>query len=240
MFPHTRFAVVTGVGLALGGLLLAGCATDPDAGTNGVGKLAPDKIEAKTRHAAEQASAVRLTGSVVSKGVKYHLDMRLKQGGGVGEVSQGGKTFQLLRVGKDLFLKADSDFYAGADKSAAQKLNGKYVKVANSDPAYAQLAVFTDMDVLLDSFFILDGKLATGNHGSVAGVRTIALTANGGTGGAVDVSLEGKPYPLRYRRAGNAGTIEMSDYNKDFALHAPDKQNIVDYGDQITSSAGAD
>ena len=27
MFPHTRFAVVTGVGLALGGLLLAGCAT---------------------------------------------------------------------------------------------------------------------------------------------------------------------------------------------------------------------
>lgn len=76
--------VVTGTGL------LSGCSEDPDAGTNGVGKLTPDKIQSKTRAAAESAEAVRLSGTVVTNGRTYTLDMRLKSGGGSGSVTSKG------------------------------------------------------------------------------------------------------------------------------------------------------
>jgi hypothetical protein len=227
------------------GVLLTACGSDPDAGTNGVGKLPPKKIESSTRAAAQSAKAVRLSGDVFSKGKKYRLDVRLKESGGVGEVTFGGNTVELLRVDKDLYLKADKDFYtqhkdskSASDTSGdvAAKLDGKYVKVPPEDPTYKQLSAFTDLDGLLDGFFVLDGELSEGDHGKVDGVRTVELKADGGKGGSVQVSLEGKPYPLRYSRAGGAGTIELSDYNKDFTLKAPDAKHMVDYGKQVTSS----
>ncbi|GGO85891.1 lipoprotein [Wenjunlia tyrosinilytica] len=248
MIPRSRYALVVGSGCALAGVLLSGCGgeKDPDAGTNGVGRLAPDRIEAKTRAAAESAKSVRMAGTVVSQGKRFRLDMRLKEGGGVGQVSSGGSTFELLKVGKDLFLKADGDFYrghkngaggaAGGKGDAAAKLEGKYVKVPSEDPSYKKLSGFTDLKVLLDGFFVLDGELAEGDHGTVNGRRTVALTADGGRGGTVEVALEGEPYPLRYSRAGGAGTLELSDYNKDFELKAPDAKHIVDYGEQISGS----
>lgn len=246
MSPRTRFAILVGSGCALGGMLLTGCGEDPHAGTNGVAKLPPKKIESRTRTAAESARSVRMSGTVVSKGKKFRLDMRLKQDGGVGEVTNAGSTFELLRVGEKLFLKADEAFYrdredgaasgGGADADAARKLEGKYLKVPTDDPAYQQLRSFTDMDVLLDGFFVLDGKLATDGRGRVNGVETVVLTAAGGKGGSVEVALKGAPFPLRYQRAGRGGTIELSDYNKDFTLKAPDGKQVVDYGKQISGS----
>lgn len=252
MIPRTRFAVLIGSGCVALGVLLTGCGADPDAGTNGVAELAPEKIEKRTRSAVAEARAVRLSGTVVSKGEKFRLDMRLKAGGGVGQVTNGGATFELLRVGKELFLKADEAFYrdreeqapgsgsgSGKDEgSAAKKLEGKYVKVPSGDPAYKQLSVFTDMGVLLDVFFILDGKLEKDGRGKVDGVPTVVLTAAGGKGGTVEVALDGEPYPMRYKRAGDGGTLRLRDFNKDFTLKAPADENIVDYGKQISASKG--
>jgi hypothetical protein len=239
--PRTRYAAATCCALA--GVLLAGCGSgDPDAGTNGVGRLSPAKIEARTRSAVAGATAVRLSGTVVSGGRTYRLDMRLKDGGGTGVVTHGSSTFELLRVGKDLFLKADGEFYRehknGASpkaSAAAAKLQGKYVKVPPGDPAYKQLSGFTDLGDLLKDFLVLDGTLAEGRHGKVNGVRTVALKADGGKGGSMDVSLEGRPYPLRYSRAGGAGTLELTDYDENFPLKAPAAGDVVDYGGQMAS-----
>ena len=91
--------------LAVTGTGLTGCGKeDPDAGTNGVGKLPAATIQAKTKKAAEAAEAVRLSGTVVSNGVTYTLDMRLKSDGGSGSVTSKGAGFRLLRVGEHLFL----------------------------------------------------------------------------------------------------------------------------------------
>ena len=67
-----------------------GCGDDPDAGTNGVGKLSAEDIQTKTRAAADAADAVRLSGNVVSKGGTYKLDMRLKADGGTGRSPRRG------------------------------------------------------------------------------------------------------------------------------------------------------
>ncbi len=200
--------VVTGTGLT-------GCGADPDEGTNGVGKLPADTIQTKTRTAAESATSVRLSGSVVTNGTTYTLDMRLKDDGGTGSVTSKGATFRLLRVGEHLFLKANAAFWShedngkgddsGSDAAAAEKLGGLYVKVPVGDPSYKKFSGFTDKDVLLDGLLTLHGSLATDGRHKQSGVRTIRITGDEGSGGTLDVSLEGSPYPLRLVRAGGAG-----------------------------------
>lgn len=117
-------------------LALAGCGgEDPDAGTNGVGKLAADKIQSRSVTAAGGADAVRLSGTVVTSGKTYTLDMRLKSDGGSGSVTSKGSTFGLLRIGEELYLKADADFWnSNGDSGAGDSLQGKYVKVPQGDP----------------------------------------------------------------------------------------------------------
>lgn len=227
---------------------LVGCAEekDPDEGTNGVGKLSAAQIERKARQAAKSADAVRLSGSVASKGSAYRLDMRLKSNGGAGEVSaKNGPRFELLRIDKDLYLKADADFWLGGggdgeqsatDRESAQKLEGKYVKVPESDPSHEQLSGFTDMDVLLEGLLTLEGERTAGDRTEVAGVRAVRVLAGEGRGGTLDVSLQGKPYPLRLERGGDAGVVEMAEWNKDFTLSAPKKNQIVDHGEQKAAS----
>jgi len=214
---------------------------DPDAGTNGVGKLPASKIESKARTAAGGADAVHLSGSLVSKGRTYKVDMKLKGNGGTGVVSTKGTRYELLRVGEELYLKADEGFWAhqgasgghSGDAAAADKLDDKYVKVPSGDPSYKRLSGFTDKSVMLDGLLGLHGTITAGDRGEVSGVRTIRILGGQGGGGTLDVSLEGRPYPLRLQRAGGAGVIRLEDWNKDFKLSAPDEDHVVDYGQQI-------
>ncbi|GAA3976605.1 hypothetical protein GCM10022384_28310 [Streptomyces marokkonensis] len=226
--------------LAVTGAGLTGCSgeEDPDAGTNGVGKLPADKIHAKARTVAESARAVRLHGAVAAGGSTYTLDMRLKPDGGTGSVAAEGTTFGLLRVGEQLFLKADAGFWShdGGDATAAEKLADKYVKVPQSDPVYKKFSGFTDKDVLLEGVLALHGKVETDGRHEQAGVRTVRITGGEGSGGSLDVSLEGTPYPLRLVRAGSGGTLSFSDWNKDFALKEPAKDDTLDYGKQLPTS----
>ncbi|MFJ9039411.1 hypothetical protein ACIRF8_22780 [Streptomyces sp. NPDC102406] len=233
-------ALCTGLAAAL-----AGCGgDDPDAGTNGVGKLDPGKIQSRTVEAARSAETVHLAGTVLSGGRTYKLDMRLKGDGGTGSVTTGGSTFQLLRVEKHLYLKAGADFWTHSDDgrggagdgAAAQKLDGKYVKVPTGDPAYRRLSTFTDKDVLLDGLLTLHGTLDKGERGTADGTRTIQLTGDEGAGGTLDVSLEGTAYPLRLQRAAGAGTLRLTDWGRDFTLQEPGAGDTVDYGQALPES----
>jgi hypothetical protein len=227
---------------------LSGCSEDPDAGTNGVGKLSADKIQARTRTAAGSATALHLSGTVVTSGRTYELDMRLKSDGGTGSVTAGGTTFRLLRVGEQLFLKADAEFWhpenskdgdsggTDSDTAAADKLDGKFVKVPQGDPSYKKFSGFTDKDVLLDGLLTLHGTLETDGHHEQSGTRTIRIAGDKGSGGTLDVSLEGQPYPLRLVRAGSAGTLLFTDWGKDFKIEEPKQDETVDYGKQLPTS----
>ncbi|MEV5877681.1 hypothetical protein AB0L75_26345 [Streptomyces sp. NPDC052101] len=241
-----RAALVTAVCAfaVTGTAVLTGCGSeDPDAGTNGVGKLPAAAIQAKTRAAAQGAPALRLSGTVVTSGRTYQLDMRLKADGGTGSVTSKGATFKLLRVGEQLYMKADADFWnqaggkAGGDGTgAADTLNGKYVKVPQGDPAYKRFSGFTDKNVLLDGLLTLHGTLTTDGHHDDASTRTIRISGDKGSGGTLDVSLQGTPYPLRLVRAGGAGSLSFSDWGKDFAVSEPAKGETVDYGRQLPAS----
>ncbi|MFE9019802.1 hypothetical protein ACFYNL_14695 [Streptomyces sp. NPDC007808] len=238
-----RAALVSAVcALVVSGTALTGCSEDPDEGTNGVGKLSAAEIQRKTREAADSAEAVRLSGNVVTSGRTYTLDMRLKSGGATGSVTAQGSTFQLLRIGEQLYLKADDGFWSDAgddgkaDAAAVDKLGGKYVKVPQGDPSYKKFSGFTDKGVLLDGLLTLHGTLAKDGYHERAGTRIIRVTGDAGSGGTLDVSLKGTPYPLRLTRAGGAGTLTFSAWGKDFPLEEPAKDDTVDYGKQLPTS----
>ncbi|EFE67277.1 hypothetical protein [Streptomyces viridosporus] len=244
---RSRRAALAGAVCALlvTGTALTGCSEDPNEGTNGVGRLSADEIQDRTRKAAESVDTVRLHGTVVTNGRSYTLDMRLKSEGGIGSVTTKGETFRLLRIGDELFLKAGADFWGhtgggdageGATDAAAGKLAEKYVKVPQGDPSYKKFSGFTDKDVLLGGLLTLHGKLATDGHREQAGVRTIRITGDKGSGGTLDVSLEGKPYPLRLVRAGEAGTLTFSAWGTDFPLEKPAGSETLDYGKQLPTS----
>lgn len=242
-----RRAASLAVVCAVSAAVLTGCGDGAESGANGVGDLPPERIEAKALKAADRARSVRLAGSVESGGESVRLDMRLSADGGMGEVSTAGDTFTLLRVGEDLYLKANDDFWleqdgsggkdepTEADIAAAQKLDGKYVKVPEKDSAYEQLSGFTDMKSLLGSLLKLGGELETDGNGEIRGVSTVRLTADGGRGGSLEVSLEGPPYPLRLKRAGGAGEMKLLDWNEEFQVSAPREEAVVDYGKKISS-----
>lgn len=240
----TVLAVVLCAGLATA---LTACAgEDPDKGTNGVGRLTATQIEDKARTAADTADAVRLSGTLVSKGGTYRIDMRLKGQGGSGSVTSKNSTFELLRIGDELYLKAGAGFWSHEEKhgsagdtggAAADKLEGKYVRVPEGDPTYKQLRGFTDKKVLIGGLLTLHGTVNKGDRDKAAGVRTIRIMGGKGEGGALDVSLEGTPYPVRFARGGGGGTVTLADWGKEFSLRAPDKDDTVDYGRQLPASS---
>ncbi|MEU6327588.1 hypothetical protein ABZ851_09915 [Streptomyces sp. NPDC047049] len=232
-----------GAACAVLAVAVTGCGggEDPDAGTNGVGKLPAAKIESKARAAAQRAETVHLSGNVVSQGRTYKLDMRLAKDGAKGELTTKAAAFQLLRVGDALYLKANAAFWAGEKgggsgkpSQAAGKLDGKYVKVPASDPVYQRFSGFTDKDTLLAGLLGLHGKLTAGNRGDIDGVRTVRVAAGAGSGGTLDVSLEGTPYPLRLQRAGGAGVVRLADWGRSVDLKAPPRDQVVDYGSKIS------
>ncbi|MFJ6101463.1 hypothetical protein ACIQHY_10740 [Streptomyces sp. NPDC092359] len=222
----------------------AACAADPDEGTNGVGRLSATEIEGKARDAADTAKAVRLSGTLVSKGGTFKLNMRLRKDGAAGSVTTKNSTFELLRVGDTLFLKAAADFWshdtsAGGspsktDSEAADKLDDKFVKVPQGDPSYNQLRGFTDMGLLLAGLTGLHGEKVKGDRDQIGGIRTIKVKGGGdGEGGTLDVALDGAPYPLRFARGGGAGVVVLSEWNKNFPLAEPSKEETLDYGKQL-------
>ncbi|MFB7450389.1 MULTISPECIES: hypothetical protein [unclassified Streptomyces] len=228
-------------GLTVG---LTACAADPDEGTNGVGRLSPPEIESKAQTAADAAKAVRLSGTLVSKGGTFKLNMRLKQDGATGSVTTKNSTFELLRVGDALYLKADAGFWdhddqathgaAEAGSEAADTLGDKYVKVPQGDPSYKQLRGFTEMGPLLDGLIGLHGEKVKGDRDQIGGVRTVKVKGGAdGEGGTLDVSLDGVPYPVQFARGGGAGVVVLSEWNKDFPLAAPSKEETLDYGKQL-------
>ncbi|GAB3126106.1 hypothetical protein GCM10027160_49420 [Streptomyces calidiresistens] len=232
-------AVLTGAGLTGCG----GSSPEPEEEVNELVSQPAEVIEERAMEAALAADAVRLTGDIITEGRKFRIDMRLGPDGGIGEVSTQGMNFELLRVGEDLFLKADGAFWqhqwedgdeeaeAGIDPSGT--LEGKYVKVAPDDPVYGTLSGFTEKNTMIPLLITMEGERSTGERGEIDGIETIGVLAGEGAGGVLDVALVGDPYPLRFARAGEAGQLSLLDWDQEFTLRAPKEEDILDYGDKM-------
>jgi hypothetical protein len=204
-------------GLLPAGLLaigaLGGCGGSSQG--NGVAAKTPAEILAGAKVLAEAASAVHVSGSIISNGMPITLNMYLVASrGGRGQVSVNGLSFEVIRIHGTVFVKGSPAFYRHvAGPAAARLLEGRWLKAPASSGSLAALAPLTEVRQLADTNLAAHGPLAKGATTTVEGRRALAVRDTS-TGGTLFVATSGPPYPLAITAAGaGAGRVVFDHWN---------------------------
>jgi hypothetical protein len=206
--------------------------------TNGIDKLPPAEIMAKSRQVVLQAPSVRIKADVIDKNERTRFDLQLKgAAGGSGVLYVDGQKIHILRIRKTVYLKAPTRFWKanGAGRTSAT-LGKKYVKAPATDRGFAALTEFTDVKKVMSHFFDEGtGTSAGGRKGPeqiVRGQRALPLEDSGMKGWVAHIALEGKPYPLQFQPKAGArdvyGSLQFLDYDKPVALKPPPAGRVLD------------
>jgi hypothetical protein len=204
---------------------LAGCGGSSG---NGIADKSPAAILAASKVAADSASSVHVSGSLVSGGTPVTLDIDLIAGkGGRGQLSQNGLSFELIEVGGTVYIKGSSAFYSHiGGKTAAQLLGGKWLKAPSSSADFASIGQLTNLHQLVDQSLVAHGSLTKGATTTIGGQKVVGLTDKS-KGGTLYVAATGKPYPVQISREGSgSGTITFGRWNESVKLAAP--ANAID------------
>jgi hypothetical protein len=215
------------LGLALLTGLLGGCGGSSSSG-NGIASKAPTEIVAAAKVAADAATSVHVSGSIVSGGSPITLDMDLLAGqGGRGQLTENGLGFELIQTGGTVYIKGSAAFYRHiGGTAAAQLLQGKWLKAPTTSKEFASISSLTDLRQLVDTTLANHGTLAKGGTTTVNGQKVVGVTDTG-KGGTLYVAETGQPYPIEITKSGAAGgTISFDHWNESIALAAP--ANAID------------
>jgi len=222
-----RFRLIPATALALLALaaptaILAGCGSSGSS-ENGVAAKSPTEILAATKAAAESASAVHVSGSLVSGGAPLTLDLSLVEGtGGKGRISENGLSFELIEVGGTVYISGSTEFYKHfAGPAAAQLLQGKWLKASATTGSLGPLGSLTDLKKLVNVALAQHGTLTKGAKTTIAGQPAIALTDTTQSGDLY-VATTGQPYPIQISKSGaGGGSIAFGEWNKPVTITAP-------------------
>jgi len=211
---------------ALAGLLLVAAAMAACGGStssNDIATRTAAEILAATKLAAEGARAVHVSGSIANGGRPVGLDVNILAGRGArGRLSENGLSFELIQTGGSVYIKGSPAFYrriGGA--SAAQLLQGRWLKVPASSPEFASLSSLTDLRRLVDTALSTPGGVAKSGTTTVNGKPAVVLTSPS-KGGKLFVARTGRPYPIQITKQGaNGGSISFDRWDQPVALTAP-------------------
>jgi hypothetical protein len=216
-----RLLRLAGTAPLLAAAALLGCGGGSS--SNGVASETPTQILQAAKAAADGAASAHISGSIVSEGTPISLDLELLAGkGGHGQLAESGLSFQLIQVGKYVYVYGSAAFYrhvGGA--AAAQLLQGKWLKAPVSDSNFASIASLTNLSKLVDTTLASHGTLARGASATVDGQKVVAVH-DVSQGGTLYVASTGKPYPVEVvKNGGNGGRIVFDRWNKAVTLVAP-------------------
>jgi len=212
--------------------VLAGCggssSSSSSASGNGISDKSPADILAATKVASDAATTVHVSGSIVSDGSPITLNMNLLAGkGGRGQLSESGLAFELIQVGKTVYIKGSPAFYKHiGGTAAAQLLDGKWLKAPSNDSDFASLSQLTNLRQLVDQTLASHGSLTKAGTTTVAGQKVVGITDKA-KGGTLYIAATGQPYPVEISKAGSGGgKITFDRWNKTVTLSAP--ANAID------------
>jgi hypothetical protein len=214
--------------------LLSGCgggssSSSSSSSGNGVADKSPADILAATKVAADAAKTVHVSGSIVSSGAPITLDMNLLAGkGGRGQLSENGLAFELIQVGRTVYIKGSPAFYKKiGGTAAAQLLQGKWLKAPASNSDFASLSQLTDLRQLVDQTLSNQGSSLTKlGTSTVAGQKVVGITDKA-KGGTLYIAATGQPYPVQIvKRGSSGGKITFDRWNSAVTLAAP--ANAID------------
>jgi len=211
--------------LCLFGAALGGCGGSSSG--NGIAAKTPAAIVAATKAAADSASSAHVAGSIVSGGSPVTLDLELAASGGRGQLALNGLGFEVVQSGGTVYIKGSSAFYrhiGGA--TAAQLLQGKWLKAPATTPEFASVSSLTDLHRLIDATLASHGTLVKTPATTVDGKRVVGLTDQT-QGGTLYVATSGKPYPVQLAKGGaGGGTLTFDRWNQPVSITPP--ANAID------------
>lgn len=243
-----RATMITTVAAAVTLLaLLGGCgggsttpattATATSASTSALAGLSADQVLAKAKAAAAAARSVHIVGQIVQRGNSTTFDLKLTgQPAATGTVTLGGGKVEIVRVGGDIYFKADEQTLAsglGASGAEIAKIvSGRFIKGPLSDPRLAGFSLLTSLKEFTANVLKPSGAITRVDGKPVDGVRTVGLRNNDkARGGTLYVADAGDPFPLLIEAlAGDSdtGNLQMSEWNAAVTINPPPPDQVID------------
>ena len=212
-----------------GSLLVAAGCGGSSAKQNGEDKKSAQQILSDVQQALSSASSVHVTGHVTVPGAgDVQLDLHMSgPTTGKGTVKVKGQPFDVVRVGKDIYLKASAAAYAASGIPATEGalIADRWIKAPAEAAQFKQLSGFIGLQPIA-GILAPTGTLQKGPKKSIDGTPTVGLqdVVNGRVNGTAYISLVGKPYPLRVdgtSKAGASGRVDFKDWDKPVTVNAP-------------------
>jgi hypothetical protein len=207
------------------GLALAGCGGSSH---HGVASKPPQAILAAAQAASAAATSVHVAGSFEGASAHESFDIEILAGKGArGTVTIDGASFELIETTGTVYVKGDTKFYERiGGGTAAQRLNGKWLKAPASDPKLQPLLRLTDLRGLISVSLAGHGRLANAGTSVVGNVPAVGVR-DAARGETVYVATVGAPYPIQISKTGlGGGTITLDRWNAHVVLEAP--HNAID------------
>lgn len=204
--------------------------------TSALAGLSAGEVLAKTKAAAVGARSVHIAGRVVQGGRPIAFDLRLTtQPGATGTIELGGGKVEIVRIGGDVYFKADEKTLAsglgGSSAEIAKLVAGRFIKGPLSDPRLTGFTQLTSLKDFTANVLTPSGAIRRVDGKPVDGVRTVGLRNDAANGGTLYIADEGDPFPLLLEAlagGSSTGNLRMSEWNTDVTITAPPADQVLD------------
>jgi hypothetical protein len=222
--------VIAAVGAAA---LVAGCATQgsgtsptpsPSVADNGVSAMSANEILEKAKTAVGAVDSFHMKGAALEDAEKVELDFQVKGDDVGGSMTVSGMTIEIIRVGNDAYIKADTLFQTllGSQPQLLNLIKGKYVKVNAADERFKQFTQISNPEELLKP----EGTVSKGEAKTINGKQAIALIDDKDKS-KLYIATVGEPLPLRIEDESGANGLDFT-YDETVTITAPPADQVVD------------
>jgi hypothetical protein len=218
-----RLSIST-LGAVLAAGAIAACGSSSPSGNGVAGKSATAILSSAT-NAIQGAKSVHVSGALNDGGQSIKLDLNILSGKGAkGSMSQNGLSFQIIAVGKYVYINGSPGFWKHFGGSAAATLfQGKWLKAPANSSDFASLSSLTNLHQLAQALLTGHGSLSKGSTSTVNGHKVIAVQDTS-KNSQLYVATTGKPYPIEIAKAGSAAQhVDFDSYDASVALSPPAK-----------------
>jgi hypothetical protein len=200
---------------------LVGCGSND----NGIATKPPAEILAAARTSASGASSVHVTLKASVGKAKATLDGSLAREQSYVQMSEFGRSFEMIRDGTVLYVRGNRVFDAGLEEALGVKIPRYTWLKGTTTGALGQLSSITNPAQELAVILTGSGQLAKAHAAKIDGQPAIAVRqARKLSTATLYVATTGKPYPLQLRKIGTeSGQTTFTDWSKPVHIDPPAK-----------------
>jgi hypothetical protein len=216
---RTRFGAGVPLAVVLVALALGGCGGSAG---NGIASKTPAEILAAGRAAATSATSVHVVSKASEGRLAVTVNAQLASDGGWAQLSLLGNAYEVIRIGRTVYLKASPIVYRRLGITTKPP-KGAWLSGPVSGPL-GGLAAFTDLSGELNRILpARNDVLAKGASTTLGGQHALELNATGKLfKGVLYVATTGEPYPIELVKHGReTGQSTFSGWNEPATLNPP-------------------